>query len=238
MLTLNFQHAYTFLITPFIVVWLLLYIFGRRTRREQLVISLLFTPIGPLSEILHFYDYWKPASILSFNIGTVSIFIEDLVFAFCIAGIGSVIHEVITGNICFERNYPKRRLTSVIIFAIAGAATLSLFLLGLNSIFAFSVGFLITAFLMISKRKDLFLNSLIGGFALASIMFISYLIVFKMTLNYDEIFKMGWLLYGTPLDIRILGIPLTEMIWAFTGGMAIGPFYEFWNGLECKRQNH
>ena len=200
--------------------------------------SLLFTPIGPLSEILFFHDYWKPASIFSFNIGPVAVFIEDLVFCFCIAGIGSIIHEIITGNIYLKEKYPKKQWISVIVLAIAGTTTLLLFLLGLNSIFSFSIGFLITAILMVSLRRDLLWNSLIGGIALTLVMFISYFILLRFISNHAELLKMGWLLYGTPLDIRILGIPLTEMIWAFTGGMAIGPFYEFWNGLGCKKQNY
>ncbi len=56
--------------------------------------------------------------------------------------------------------------------------------------------------------------------------------------NADELIQQGWLIYKTPLDIRILDIPLTEIIWGFAWGALLGPFYKFINGLYEKRGFH
>jgi hypothetical protein len=76
--------------------------------------------------------------------------------------------------------------------------------------------------------RDLIKNSIISGLGTAGIMFVCYSLVFTLVSNTDEIFKQGWLIYGSNLDIRLFGnIPLTEMIWGFTMGFVIGPLYEF-----------
>lgn len=52
--------------------------------------------VGPISEILFVKDYWHPQSILSIQIGSFPLLIEDLLFGFAILGIGGVIFEVLT----------------------------------------------------------------------------------------------------------------------------------------------
>lgn len=230
----DFHSAYFVLTIPFIVIWALLFIFSKNTRREQLLMSLLISPLGTISEfVFYFKDYWIPESILSFSIGPASILLEDFLFAFCIGGIGGVIYEVFFYKKISKLKRPIHKILELpAIVTISGLAAYLLFLFGVNSIFATSAGFVICALLIISQRRDLLLNSLLSGVAVMSVMFFSYIILYNSILNVEELARQGWLLYGTSLDIRIFNIPATEMVWGFAWGMVAGPMYEFWKGIR------
>ena len=58
-------------------------------------------------------------------------------------------------------------------------------------------------------------------------MFLAYISLKILVLNGEILLKQGWLIHGTELGTRIFYIPITEMVWAFTYGMFIGPLYEF-----------
>ena len=71
------------------LVWIALFFHKKQLQKEMLIMSILVAPMGPLSEILYFADYWHPEYLIPiFGVG-----IEDLLFAFFIGGIGSVIYE-------------------------------------------------------------------------------------------------------------------------------------------------
>ncbi len=233
---IDFKYAYLILDIPFFVIWVLFFLLSKETRKEQLIMSVLFIPAGPLSELLYFSDYWAPASVFSFSIGPVIVYIEDLIFAFALGGVGSVIYEAIFSKIL---SVPKGSVHYVIaiplIILVGGLVTVSLFLLGVNSIFATSLGFIVAALLIVSQRKDLFIDSLLSGVLITVIMFIAYGVLIVFIPNTNELIRQGWLLYGTQFDIRILGIPLTEMMWYFTWGMVAGPLYEFARKMKFER---
>lgn len=192
--------------------------------------SLLIMPLGPLSELFYFHDYWRPESIFPILVGPLPIYIEDLLWGFFAAGgIASVIYEVVFRKALRKK---KQRINTTVSFSltacISTAIFLGLFLIGVPSIFASSIAFLIFALFIFHARRDLFLDALYSGFLFSGVMFISYLIVFNVVANTDAILRQGWLLQGSVFDIRILGIPLTELIWGFSWGMMVGPLYEYW----------
>ena len=202
------------------------------------MMSLLFLPAGTISEIIYFKDYWNPASILSANIGPIHFLFEDFIFVFAITGIGVVIFNIIFKRLKYE---PLKPVNGAFFFllqvAIAGVMSFILFFFfGINSIFATSFGLLSSAILILILRKDLIFNSIMSGILMASLMFICYLLSFYLVVNTEDLFRQGWLIYGTPLDIRIFHAPLTEIIWGFASGMFIGPLYEFISGKTAKSQ--
>ncbi len=95
MINISFQHAYLVLDIPFIIAWILIFVLSKKTRKEQIIMSLLFLPAGTISELLYFQDYWKPVSILSTDIGPINFLLEDFMFSFAITGIGVVIFNII-----------------------------------------------------------------------------------------------------------------------------------------------
>lgn len=155
MASIEFQYAYLILTIPFLALWLLFFIINKNTRKEQLTMSLLLFPLGPFSELLYFSDYWRPASIFSFNIGPVPVFIEDLLFAFFVAGIASVIYEVLLAKRYFKK---IKSVNSIVAFSFTAIiclfVSLALFFLGVNSIFATSIGAILAALFILNQRRD------------------------------------------------------------------------------------
>jgi len=232
-MVIDFQYVYFILTIPFMILWLLFFTFSKRTRKEQLTMSLLFLPVGTIAELLYFQDYWDPGSILSTTIGPIHILLEDFLFVFAIAGIGAVIYEIIFGKRLLKmRKSVNKTLAFSVVIIVSVLASYLLFSIGINSIFATSAGFVIATLFFVSQRTDLLINSLISGIAVMFIMFISYFILFNAITNTEMILRQGWLLYGTSLDFRVFGIPFTEMIWGFAWGMLLGPLYEFVKGLR------
>jgi len=189
--------------------------------------SLLVAPMGPLSEFFYLRDYWRPELFNGWPIG-----LEDLLFAFLIGGIASVIYEEF-----FGRQYVKRQNMSHLkwmpVFAFFGVAWMiggNIFL-GFNSIYVSSLGFLIIGMLMIFLRRDLFVNALLSGLLVAGIMFAFYLV--NGAIFGGGIVQRWWLLQNIS-GIIIFGAPIEELLWGFGWGFLAGPVYEFVNGLKAE----
>ena len=225
MITITAQYAYIYLVGALTVVWIILYTLNPRTHKQQLFMSLIFSPLATIAEILYFKDYWNPLSILSGNIRPVRILLEDFIFAFCIVGIASVIAKPFLRD---SRKYLNQNNTNfLILILLTVLLSWGLFILGINSIYAASLSFLSSASLMIFWRKNLLRDSFLSGLGTCLVMFFIYALGFYITKNSEDILRQIWYLYGTTLGTRVLGVPLTELIWAFTLGMFIGPLYTF-----------
>ncbi len=201
------------------------------------MMSLLGLPAASIGEIIYFKDYWSPASIFSLNLGGLPVYLEDLIFGFCIVGIGGVIYEFIfRENLIKPKKTIQKKLSLSIILGIAALESILLYNFGMNSIFATSFGFITAALFIVSLRRDLFLNSLLSALAVMLIMLLSYLILFNAVSNSEELLKHGWKLYDTFIGVRFFKIPITEMIWGFAWGSLAGPLYEFSRGLRLKKE--
>jgi hypothetical protein len=232
---INFRFAYLALTLPFVLFWALLFIVGKKTRKEQLLMSLIIMFSGPISEIFYFKDYWFPESVFQFSFFGWPVLIEDLIFGFTIGGIGSIIYEVIFRKHLDKTKKPiNYKIGILIIFIICAVIAFLLFKLGINSIYASSIGFIIGAVLMLIQRKDLLLDSLFSGLLVMALMFISYFILGKIIINSEDMVEYGWFLYDSGLGFQVLGIPFTEMIWGLSWGFVAGPLYEFVRKLKVK----
>jgi len=223
----NFQHAYLLGDIFFLLVWLILFLLRRDTRKEMFIMSLLVAPMGPISEFFYLRDYWRPELFNSWPIG-----IEDLLFAFSIGGIAAVIYEEF-----FGKKYEKKDLAShpkwmfaATLFGIAWMFVGNI-LLGYNSIYVSTLGFLIIGVSFVLFRHDLLKNALFSGLLVSGLMFIFYLIFGTL---FGGIIQKWWLLENIS-GILILGVPLEELMWGFGWGFVAGPAYEFINGLRIKK---
>jgi len=80
------------------------------------------------------------------------------------------------------------------------------------------------------KRPDLHKLSLTSGVLISSFAFLFYLITTRI---FPQALENLWLLQGKKLGVVFLGIPLTEIFWAFCIGIGGGSIYEYWFGLEA-----
>lgn len=223
-MSINPHYAYLTLNVPFAIVWILVFLFSKETRKKQLTMSLMLIWLGTLTEIMYFQDYWHPESVLTFSAGSVRFLFEDFLFSFVIAGLASVAYDVI-----FKERPTKISSFSTILvpLIIVGLVSVLLFVLGVNSIFSTSAGYLAGAMFILKRRRDLTLNALAGGISITIIMVTCYLALLLFVNNSEELLTKIWYLYGTSLDIRLCGIPITEFVWFFSNGFFIGPIYEY-----------
>jgi hypothetical protein len=173
-------------------------------------------------------DYWRPETFNGWAIG-----IEDFLFGFFIAGIGSVIYEEI-----FGKHYAKRKNRQhhwswflVPVVALFLFSFNLFFFLGINSIYASVITFLVIAGVIIYFRRDLLMDSLVSGVLVGAFMFVAYLLYLSV---FPEVIHRWWLIDNIS-GILVLGIPVEELLWAFGWGMVAGPMYEFFTGLKFKK---
>ncbi len=221
----DFKFAYLIFILIFALVWLALFCYRKDLRHQMWVMSLLVAPMGPLSELLYTKDYWTP------SLSTYSLCIQDLLWAFFIGGITSVLYEEL-----FAKKYSKRHargrpfwLLAFIIFLISWMV-LGNIVLGLNSMYVSVAAMLIMGILMITIRHDLFKDAFYSALLVGTLLFISYLIFLPF---FPGIIQQWWHLENLS-GILIFGIPIEELMWGFGWGIVAGPIYEFITGLRSK----
>lgn len=233
MLLLPVRYAYLFITLPFCLLWLFFYIFSKRTRKIQLKMSIFLFPVGIFSELMYFKDYWRPDSIFSISIGSLHILLEDILFGFAVSSISTVLYIVISKKHlqkCSQSLTNKLNLLTIVL--IFFALSFLLFTLKINSIYATSLGMIVTSLSIFAKRKDLLLPSLANGVLFLITVALGYTILLHTIGNIEQILKNIWLLYQTQLGIRIFGLPITEMVWAYSFGLFSFPLYFYLNDIE------
>ena len=192
----------------------------------MLFIGFFIGILGPISEFWY-KDYWLPEYAFWFIPR-----LEDYLFGFLIGGISAVIYEVILAKKLIKKPSaaPSWLVASLVIMVIA---TLIIFnnILGINSIYASFIAFILIAMAIWRRRPDLIWNSILSGLFLAVISIVFYLFYLSL---YPNIIKDWWLLHNIS-GILVFGIPIEEPIWFFLWGMIGGPLYEFLRGYRLRK---
>lgn len=222
---IDYKYLYLFSSIVLGLFWLLLFLVRRDLRREILVMSLVLFPLGVvLEKMWYFKDYWQPEFVTGWPIS-----VEDALFGFFLAGISAVIYEELAGKRFINRH--KRSHNWLLVFFVV-IILLTTFVLtnifNINSIYSSSLGFLISATIIITIRKDLIKDALISGIFIGGGAFFGYQIIFTL---FPELIKRWWMLENIS-GIMIIGVPIEEVLWFFSVGMFIGPIYEFIMGLR------
>ena len=222
-------YQYTYFIGCIIclIVWLLLYIKRKDLRKEMIFGSLLGVPFG-LSEFLFVPEYWNPPSLFNL-INKIGFGIESLLFGFCIGGIASILYEFINKKKLKKvRKYKQSDFAPYLIFAIL--------FLGLEiilpekSIYNLSISLIIMAIIIALLRKDLIKQIMFSGFLFATLYFIFCL---TLKLLFEE-FLYQYYNLNNLLNIKLLGIPIEEIIFGFAVGAAWSTLYEYIKGYKTK----
>ncbi len=223
---INIKYAYFFANVVFFLFFLFIYISRKDLRKQMLQTGVFGIIAGPLSEIWYFKDYWQPDLAFEF----LGVAIEDMLFGFTVAGLGSVLFEYVFK----KRDYKKFKKISrwqISTLLLTGALIVIILtnIYGMNSIYSSMIAFMVIAIIMLIQRRDLYLNSLANGLLGAFLAFITYQVVFVL-IN-PEIIDKWWLVENLS-GILIFDVPIEEMGWGFAWGLLIGPFYEFTFGLK------
>jgi len=214
--------------------WLLFFLLKKYLRKEMLFMGFLFALLGPFQEYFFFKDYWRPFLIFKLQLGNLIIAVEDVILGFALGGLAAVVYEFFLGKKFIRRGRINYQDLFIIIIIWFSCLFLLTKFLGLNSIFAVMIGYLINAIVIYFRRKDLILNIFLSGLFTGVGVLIFYLIYTKFFPDYIE---KVWLLKNTRMGILVLGVPLTEILWAFSIGTILGPIYEFIMNFKQKKTN-
>jgi len=165
-----------------------------------------------------------PESILPIQVGPLHFMVEDALNAFVFTGIVSVAYQVVHR----ERLVPDEKLAGGARYACRVVAMVSLpfVWLGMNAIFATTIGFLSGTIFMVIRRRDLVRVSLwSGGLALLT-MLTSYFVAYSLITNSDQIIPRFWH-YTYTEQWGKWGVLAVELLWAFSFGTLFGPLYAF-----------
>ena len=221
------SFQYTYLIGDLIILalWLILFLRRKDTRKEMIILSLIFSAVSLLTAKIYILDWWRPLTIT----GTIP-GIEDALFGFGVGGIASVIYEhLFNKRVKIKKvkkiKEQKRNLNFLTILSLLGIIFLSGFsIFNLNSFESTVVAFIISTAVIYIKRNDLIKDSLLSGLLVLITSILGYHILNLITPGFFESF---WLFQNIGRVI-ILGIPIEEHIFYFLAGAFVGPLYEYW----------
>lgn len=202
-----------------ILFWVPLYLrLGTRDRSVMLLLSALSAPLGPITVLFFWHDYWSPLYAFPALAG-----LEEFIFSFLIGGIGGGAYQALVGGTVPVLELRQKRLWA---FGLAGVSlTLfyyGTFVLGINSLYTSLVILGLLAACELAYAKHLWPRAVVGALCTAGAMFIMYQIWFL-------IFPDALSFWNTPAlsGIYVLSVPLEELLWGALWGAFAGPAYVF-----------
>ncbi len=208
------------------LLWLAIFLRRRDLRRRMLWVSLLLLPMAPLGESFFLLDYWNPPLILPIWYGGYEYGgLADFLFAFALGGIATAAYPALTRRAARAGARSRKRWLALAFVVLTVGSVYLLTQLGpVNSIFSSMLGFALTALLVWAVRPDLVRASLVSGLASA----LTLVSVEAVCSLFAPLFiSRYWLLYHSAFGILIAGrVPLTEALWSFAFGAAVGPLYD------------
>ena len=223
-----FLNSWLILSLMFLGVWFIIWIARGKLRKEMLWASILTTPFG-LTEPLFVPEYWNPPSL--FNLAANTGFdIESFIFAFAVGGVGSVLYEFLTRKwhkkISKHEKHKRRHRFHLLVLISPFVVLILLYLFtNLNPIYSVIISLFIGGFAAILCRPDLKNKVFIGGLSFLILYFFFFLLLNTV---YPGWVKQIWNLAAIS-GILIMGVPLEELIFAFTFGMMWSSYYEHIN---------
>ena len=205
-------------------IWFVIFLVRPFVRREMFWVSLFTMPIG-LTEPLFVPAYWDPPSL--FDLAAKTGFdVESLIFSFAVGGIAAVLYEAIfkgkhlrmTEKEMYSRRHRFHRLA--IISPALVFVPLYMFA-QMNPIYSVSIAMFVGGIATLLCRPDLKRKIAVGGLLFTVLYFLFFLgvnLIFPSFIN-------AWN-FSAISGIIVVGVPLEELMFAFTFGMMWSSIYE------------
>lgn len=209
------------------VVWLIVFfsIKDKSIRKKMLIVSLWTSLLG-LTEPIFVPAYWSPPSLFNLAIRT-GFDIESLIFAFGVGGLATVIYERIF-NIQYIKVTKEERhkqhhkyhllalVSSPIVFIIL------LLFTNINPIYSAVIALIAGGIFTWYCRPDLKKQMFVSAIIFTGIYFVYFLTLLAVAPGYVvSVWNMSAL-----SGILILGIPIEELMFAFSFGFMWSSVYE------------
>jgi len=217
--------VYLWGLLPLLPLWLYGFIKNKESRIEMILCGIIFGFAAvAIGYVYATKDYWSPPYIFN-NF----LHIEDFIYGFLFGGIASEIFEIIL-RIKSVKKDQRPRKNLIIIFSLITLSCFVLFvnILNWNSIVAHIVPPLCVGIFCWVYRRDFIIPTMLSGIFLLIITFIWQSIVL---LIYPNAIIDIWLLENLS-GIFVNGIPIEELIFAFSLGFGASCFYELIMGYE------
>jgi len=208
-----------------LLIWFIIWLFKSSLRKEMFWVSLFTMPFG-LTEPLFVPEYWNPPSL--FNLAAKTGFdIESLIFCFAVGGIGAVLYEALVKvkHQKISRHEKHRKKHRFHLLALSSPVIIFLPLqlfTNLNPIYSASIAMFVGGIAAIFCRSDLKRKIEVGGVSFLALYFVFFLL---FNLAYPNLVPEIWNLSAIS-GILLLGVPLEELMFAFTFGMLWSSIYE------------
>lgn len=189
--------------------------------------SLLGLPFG-LSEFLYVPEYWNPPSLFNL-IEKIGFGIESLSFGFFVAGICSVIYEVIDRKktVKIKSSHKSHIVPYVIIIFMY---IILEFVFSTKTIYNLIIALLIGAIIIAFRRKDLIMQIITSGIIFAFLYFFLFTIFNKLFPAFVSLIYSLENFWG----ISILEVPLEEIVFAFSVGACWSTLFEYIRGYRTR----
>ncbi len=201
----------------FTLFWLPLYLYRRETRPAMLLMSAFAAPLGPLTTLFYWHDYWMPLYAVPALTG-----LEDFIFSFLIGGVAGAAYSVAFG-LSAPGPRPRGKRWWAAGLALAGMLVLYVgTLLGFNSMYVSYALLGVLAFILIAYRPRLIVPALFGAVATAAAMLVMYQVWFYLFPS-----TVLWWNLGALSGTLISGVPIEELYWGAAWGFFAGAGFEF-----------
>ncbi len=217
--------AYIIMSATLFLVWLVLYVVRADLRRVMFRVSLATALLG-LTEPLFVPQYWDPYTLFDWARRT-GFDLESLLFSFAIGGIVFAAYEVLfrmapSQSMSAERHERRHRHHLLALSAPYVVFVMIALTTRLNPIYssamALVAGFLATLYC----RRDLWLKMIVSGGLFLAVYFIVF---FFFNLSFPGYVVAVWNLKAIS-GVRLAGVPLEELMFAFTFGLYWSSIYE------------
>ena len=218
------QYSYLLFGLILLVPWIAAHVARPDLRRELWISSIATSPLGPIFQYWYLRDYWTPQVLGPWSVG-----FEDVLFGFCMGGLGAVSYEVLFKRARVPRYGQRNPVFFFIAFLFGVLAHVVIIPAGVNSIYVSMAVFALVTLIMLMARPDLVPVAIISGLALALLVIVSY----QMVLVFHEtLFTDFWQLEN--LSGRyVMRVPLEEPLWALSWGAFIGSAWKYGYGEVC-----
>jgi hypothetical protein len=223
---MNYHFAYLVGALLFDAAWVACYVIGKKYRPQIIWGTVVTAPLA-LTSFLFVPQYWTPPSLFDLD-ARIRVGIEDFLWAGAVGGIASVVGEIVLKErLAAHRKQPRKKHYAP--FVVMLVVFLILWFIQPNkNIYSTAIAFAVCGVVVAFLRSDLIPTMLVGAAVFTILYFL--LFVYFLTLYPGFIDRY----YNLPniSGIRVLGVPIEELMFAASGGAVWSVAYEYFQGYR------